>query len=361
MAERKYYVLCESNCKFESMTKEQILTAIQQAVTTGEIKDVDTGFITTIKDQNRGNALTFWVGTTAEYNAIEEKAEDCFYILTDDTKDADTAAAIEELRTEIENIIPLIGKQAPYYVTFSGRVVPSGADKTFDEIYQAIINGENVIGRHKLSTGYEYYQLTRYTENILSFEHTKEYNYDTTNNKMSGQLETRLIRFMNDGTIRHNEIQLPQSVSHYGEYISNIVSINELYSDLYSIDESISKAYIYGNRVFVSVVIDVIDDTAKAITAKGTQSSLREIIVPKLDINEVQAPLFSMGGFQCVVECEDIDSANNYTISKHILPCSIIYESENVYTITPDTNYIISQSATAVNGFKIYCSWLIGE
>lgn len=85
MSDRKYYVLCADNCKFESMTKEQILSAIEQAVSTGEIKNVDTGFVTKLKEQNANKALKFWVGTTAEYNALETKIENCFYIITDDT------------------------------------------------------------------------------------------------------------------------------------------------------------------------------------------------------------------------------------------------------------------------------------
>lgn len=100
--EKKYYVLCANNCKFESMTKEQILAAIAQAVSTGEIKNVDTGFVTKIKEQNSGAALSFWVGTTAEYNAIPDKTANCFYILTDDTMKQDIENAINELAREIE-------------------------------------------------------------------------------------------------------------------------------------------------------------------------------------------------------------------------------------------------------------------
>lgn len=101
MADRKYYVRCESGCLFESMTKEQILTAITEAISTGEIKDVDTGFITTVKEQNAGGALSFWVGTQAEYNALPEKSATCFYIITDDTSKADIENAIKELREEV--------------------------------------------------------------------------------------------------------------------------------------------------------------------------------------------------------------------------------------------------------------------
>lgn len=84
--ERNYYVLSENNCKFESFTKEQILSAIQQAVDSGEIKNVDTGFVTKIKEQNKNAGLMFWVGTQAEYNALESKKNNCLYIITDDRR-----------------------------------------------------------------------------------------------------------------------------------------------------------------------------------------------------------------------------------------------------------------------------------
>ena len=94
--DRKYYVLCGSNCKFESMTKEQILTAIEQAISTGAIQNVDTGFVTTLKEQNAQAGVKFWIGTSAEYNALATKLENCFYILTDDTTEADIHATLEE-------------------------------------------------------------------------------------------------------------------------------------------------------------------------------------------------------------------------------------------------------------------------
>lgn len=94
--ERKYYVLCGDNCKFEGMTKEQILTAVEQAISTGEIKDVNSGFITTIKEQNRNDGLKFWVGTTAQYNAIAEKQDDTLYLLTDETILTDIEKLCEE-------------------------------------------------------------------------------------------------------------------------------------------------------------------------------------------------------------------------------------------------------------------------
>ncbi len=101
MADRKYYVLCEQNCKFESMTKEQILTAITQAVTSGKIRDVDTGFVTTIKTIN-GKPLRFFVGTQSEYEALTDK-QNLFAIITNDTNKESIEAILEDLQKNVES------------------------------------------------------------------------------------------------------------------------------------------------------------------------------------------------------------------------------------------------------------------
>ncbi len=102
--ERTYYVISDDNCKFESMTKEQIITAIAQYMDSGEITDVDTGFITTLKEQNHNTGLTFWVGTQAEYNALETHIPNCFYIIADDTTVDDLEEAVVELQAAVNSI-----------------------------------------------------------------------------------------------------------------------------------------------------------------------------------------------------------------------------------------------------------------
>lgn len=95
---KKFYCFCSSNCKYETMTKEQILAAIAQAVESGEIRDVDTGFVTKVKEKNVGDYVSFWVGTKAQYNALKSRETNCVYIITDDT-------ATEELATAVNNLI----------------------------------------------------------------------------------------------------------------------------------------------------------------------------------------------------------------------------------------------------------------
>lgn len=99
------YVICDQNCKFEGMTKEQILTAIAQAVASGEIKDVDTGFVTTIKTIT-GTPLKFFVGEQATYDALsEEEKRNLFAIITNDTTKEGILTALDNLRTDLDQVV----------------------------------------------------------------------------------------------------------------------------------------------------------------------------------------------------------------------------------------------------------------
>lgn len=99
------YVICDQNCKFEGMTKEQILTAIMQAVNEGTIGNIDAGFITTIKTIN-GRPLKFFAGEQAEFDALtDEEKNDLFAIITNDVTKEGIIAAIEELQTNYKTLI----------------------------------------------------------------------------------------------------------------------------------------------------------------------------------------------------------------------------------------------------------------
>lgn len=98
----KVYVICDANCRWEGMTKEQILTAIMQAVQSGSIGDVDTGFITTVKTIN-GKGLKFFVGEQHEYEALTAEQKDgLFAIITNDTTKEGILAALEAHTTKLE-------------------------------------------------------------------------------------------------------------------------------------------------------------------------------------------------------------------------------------------------------------------
>ena len=102
--ERKYYVMCADNCKFEGMTKEQIYAAIAKA--TGKTAgDVDGAFITMLKELNAGDNFKIWVGTQAQFNAqVANIPSKTFCYITDDTTAEDINTAIVELKEAVKSI-----------------------------------------------------------------------------------------------------------------------------------------------------------------------------------------------------------------------------------------------------------------
>lgn len=80
----KVYVYDEAKNAHEGMTKEQVITAIENMEATGSPGDVDAGFITKIKEMNKQGYIRFWAGTMAEFNALAEKDPETLYLFTDD-------------------------------------------------------------------------------------------------------------------------------------------------------------------------------------------------------------------------------------------------------------------------------------
>lgn len=103
MADNKVYVLDAGANQYEAMTKEQIITAITQAVNDGTISDIDAGFITKIQEMNKKGVLKWWVGTQAEFNALETKDANTLYLFTDDPLYQDLLDAIDDVDTKINN------------------------------------------------------------------------------------------------------------------------------------------------------------------------------------------------------------------------------------------------------------------
>lgn len=98
-----YYVFDDGKNKFEGMTREQIMSAIAQA--TGVTpSDADTGYITTIKEQNANKGIALWVGTQHEYNALSEHDENTLYCITDPNETAELQNEIDLLRAQIAEI-----------------------------------------------------------------------------------------------------------------------------------------------------------------------------------------------------------------------------------------------------------------
>lgn len=129
MPERNYYVLCDDNCRFPAMTKEEIIAAIQAA--TGHVpseQEIDQAFITKIKEMNANAELKWWVGTEAQYNAIAEKDVHTLYIITDASEYEDLAEQVEALTTDINS-------KAPMYQYGTTDLTPGVSDLATGTLY----------------------------------------------------------------------------------------------------------------------------------------------------------------------------------------------------------------------------------
>ena len=91
-----FYCVCDDDCRYETMTKEQILTAIEQALEQGYVSDPDGAVFSRIKEVRANGTAQLWLGTEAEFNAIGPApttnlslvrvgADGVLYICTNDT------------------------------------------------------------------------------------------------------------------------------------------------------------------------------------------------------------------------------------------------------------------------------------
>ena len=106
MATPKVYVICDKNCKFEGMTKEQIHAAIMQAVETGEIRDVDAGFVSKVKTID-GKYIQFFLDDQYEYEALseEQKKDNLFAVITNETTKNGLLQFLHELSEAVEALL----------------------------------------------------------------------------------------------------------------------------------------------------------------------------------------------------------------------------------------------------------------
>lgn len=139
MSEKKYYCYCESNCRYETMTKEQILAAIAQAAAGGLVFDAEAAIVSKIKNMNTGGALTLWVGTQAQYNALTSVDPNCVYIKTDDAWQQNIETA---LRSHIENV----GNAHGLTIEMIGAASAADLQKLSDNVASHQQNKENPHG-----------------------------------------------------------------------------------------------------------------------------------------------------------------------------------------------------------------------
>ena len=172
-----YYVVCDDDCRYEGMTKEQILTAIEQAVSQGHVSDPDNAVISKIKEIRANEAIQIWTGTEAQFNALDPAptvgnalvrvgTDGVLYLCSDDStfdflnqvKDIILAIPAElSKRDRVVNLLDNSDFRNP--VNQRGQTVYSGYGYTIDRWRQ-----ERGISTSTVTVGDGYITLTSATE-----------------------------------------------------------------------------------------------------------------------------------------------------------------------------------------------------
>lgn len=99
MSDVVVYGHCAANCKWEVYSKEQTMAILQQLVESGSLAGCDPALspvVKLIQEQRGGKQLSLWMGTEAEFNALEPQpaaslvmlrtdASGQLYLCTDDS------------------------------------------------------------------------------------------------------------------------------------------------------------------------------------------------------------------------------------------------------------------------------------
>ncbi|QHJ73719.1 hypothetical protein [Butyrivibrio virus Bo-Finn] len=106
------YGFDDGNNKQEVYTKQEVLSILQQAIDQGRTEGIDPSLVpqsSGMKEKNHGQSMAFWVGTSAEFNALHLNNVQKFigyvdennnvYIMTDDDTLTEIARQFEADRT----------------------------------------------------------------------------------------------------------------------------------------------------------------------------------------------------------------------------------------------------------------------
>lgn len=103
MADTPVYALDVGGNRVETLTADQIIAAINAAISTGEIPKELAALVEMIKEQNKGDSIKIWLGTTAEFLALESTSNDIIYLLSDSTDLQDLDNELNLLKEQLQD------------------------------------------------------------------------------------------------------------------------------------------------------------------------------------------------------------------------------------------------------------------
>lgn len=185
--ELKVYALDEGKNNFQTMTKEQILSAINQKISSGSIANIDDAFITKIKEMNAGALVQLWIGTQAEFEALSEKKEDTLYILSDDPTVNDIESSISSLEQSVSDV----GHNNTYLNEMYNRII-NGQVSVYRAKYASSNTSKGTIDERLDALGFKVGVITE-TENFTITDYTLYRRSKIVTLKVKGKLDNKLL------------------------------------------------------------------------------------------------------------------------------------------------------------------------
>lgn len=183
---------CNANCKHPVYTKEQTLSILQQMIDGGSLAGInpdDSPVVALLREEQNGKYISFWLGTEAEFNALEVEAKTMMcrigtdgklYLCTDDTTFADyldysvkrlTEAADEVITNKITEWEE--AKQDQHLTRTITLAAADWVDNSQTVTVEGVTADNTVILAAALSTRIEYAEAnikgTAQAENALTF------------------------------------------------------------------------------------------------------------------------------------------------------------------------------------------------
>ncbi|MGN0180408.1 MAG: hypothetical protein ACI4DY_13375 [Monoglobaceae bacterium] len=274
MATKKYYAFCEDDCKYETLTKEQTLAAIMQAVSTGEIQDIDTGFVTNVNVSVDTSTHTYSADKTFEeiYAALQAGrfvfvtyGGSCFFVdMTNAAKiifvrhfvDSDSGEVLaNKLSVTSNNVwsmttdaVTASGDTGAVYVNVSSTdgVISTVNGETFTDIL-ALINGNRlVVVRYDYM---DFYYTNKFEFSDTSGNHTR---LNFVCNENGKYIYTITLKEDSTWTIALTSLQKSETVFN-GQYDESTDTLTMNESDIYT---KIKTALENDSQVFVKIGAD---------------------------------------------------------------------------------------------------------
>jgi hypothetical protein len=98
MAEESLKKSSEANEKYDACVEATAQAQVAANKANAIRENIEAGgYIESLKELNNDEKFSIWIGTSAQYTALETKIENCLYIITDDTTGDALQEAIEKL------------------------------------------------------------------------------------------------------------------------------------------------------------------------------------------------------------------------------------------------------------------------